>query len=154
MPAWVTLTTNDVLAGLTLREREDFATTSVDAAVPDRLEALLADLTAEIRGYIATWPQNSLSADPAKIPPSFRARAVAIARWRILVSVPEYDPGDARKLEYEAAEAFFRRVTDGKIRPEPADDAVAPEVPQEAHHATPRILSRPRRFTRRHQDGI
>lgn len=131
MPAWVTLTENDVLAGLTALEREDFATASVDPAVPDRLPALLADLTAEIRGYIATWSQNSLSADPAKIPPSFRARAVAIARWRLLVSVPDYDPGDARKLEYEAAERFFRSVAEGKIRPEKADDAVQPDVPSE-----------------------
>ena len=154
MPAWVTLTPNDVLAGLTATERTDFATASVDPEVPDRLEALLADLTAEIRGYIVTWAANPLSADSGKIPPSFRARAVAIARWRLLVSVPDYDPGDARKLEYEAAEAFFRKVAEGKIRPEPADDAVTNPVPPEAQFPTPVIKSRRRLWTRESQDGI
>lgn len=154
MPAWVTISINDVLSGLTLREREDFGTTSVDADVPDRLTGILADLTAEIRGYVATWPQNTISADPSKIPPSFRARAVAIARWRLLVSVPDYNPGDARKAEYEAAESFFKRVADGKIRPEPADDAVENTVPTEKPFPRPRIRSRERRFTRETQDGI
>lgn len=113
------------------RERDDFAKTSVGATVTDRLLPILADLTAEIRGYIATWSPNTISADATKIPPSFKAKALSIARWRLLITIPGYTPGEARKLEFEKADMFFNKVAEGKIRPEPADDAQATEVPSE-----------------------
>lgn len=95
------------------------------------VETVLENLTAEIRGMIATWSPNTLSADATLIPPSVKARALAIARWRILTSVPNYEPDDARKLEYEAAEKFMLLIATGKFRPEPADDAAPTTVPTE-----------------------
>lgn len=128
---WVTLDAEDVLGAMTKRERDDFATTSVDVAVPDRIAPILSDLVAEIRGHVATWSQNTLSADASKIPPAFRARALAIARWRVLITIPGYNPGEPRKAEWEAAEKFFQQVAAGKIRPEAATDAVPSAVPSE-----------------------
>lgn len=126
---WTPLTVDDLLSALTSREREDFARTSVEVTVPDRAAPILADLVAEIRGYIVSHSPNSISADAALIPPSFKARAVALARWRLLTTIPGYAPGDARKLEYEKADTFFQDVAKGKIRPETADDAITPDVP-------------------------
>lgn len=128
---WTTLTVDDLLSSMTSREREDFAKTSATLGVPDRATPLLTDLVAEIRGYIATWAPNSLSADATLIPPSFKAKALSIARWRLLITVPGYNPGDARKLDFEKADAFFAKVAEGKIRPEPADDAVPTNVASE-----------------------
>ncbi|GAA5482059.1 hypothetical protein [Haloferula sargassicola] len=128
---WVTVTANDVLGAMTKREREDFATVSTDVEVPDRVTPILADLVAEIRGYITTWSQNTVSADSTKIPQSFRARALDLARARVLATIPGYDQGEDRRKATEAAESFFKRVADGKIRPEPAEDARANTTPNE-----------------------
>lgn len=99
----------------------------------DRIPQILADLTAEIRGYIASWAQNeTLSADAGQIPPEFKAKALSIARWRLLITVPGYDPGDARELDYKNADAFFNSVAAGKIRPAPAPDAIKSTVPEQA----------------------
>lgn len=102
-----------------------------EADLAPTVDSVLANLTAEIRGMIATWSPNTLSADASLIPPSLKARALAVARWRILTSVPNYEPDDARKLEYEAAEKVLQLVATGKFRPEPADDATPTTVPTE-----------------------
>lgn len=117
MPNWVALTEDDVLSGMTAREREDFARVSVGTAVPDRVAPILADLVAEIQGMIASRADNPAPPDEFSIPSEFKARAVSLARWRILISIPGYQPGDARKMDYEKAEAFFMAVAQGKIRP-------------------------------------
>lgn len=121
---WIALTTADLSQVLHSSEQ------SLDSATVSA-EEVLASLTAEIRGMISTWSPNTLSADTTKIPLSFKARALVIARWRILTTMPDYAPDDARKLEYEKAEQFFRDVAKGVIRPEPADDAEANTVPTE-----------------------
>lgn len=130
---WTQLTPDDLLSSMTQRERDDFGKVSAGSSVEDRVCPILADLVAEIRGFIATHSPNSISANTQLIPPSFKAKAVSVARWRVLISVPGYQPGDARKLDFEKADQFFQKVAEGKIRPEPADDAiptqVAPEQP-------------------------
>lgn len=150
---WTTLTIDDLLSALTSREREDFAKTSVEASVPDRAAPILTDLVAEVRGYIVSHSPNSISADPTKIPASFKARAVAMARWRLLTTIPGYSPGDARKLEYEKADAFFQDVAKGKIRPEAADDAITPDVPGATPTAVQIITGPGSRTGRERMDG-
>ena len=151
---WTPLTPDDLLSSITFREREDFAKISTTLGVPDRVIPLLADLVAEIRGYIATWSPNTLSADPTLIPPSFKAKALSIARWRLLITIPGYDPKEARKLDFEKADAFFMAVAKGQIRPEPADDAIVTGVPSEKP-AGVQIVSGPgSRTGRERMDGI
>ena len=128
---WITITPDDIESTMTSSERDDFATADASVSLPDRAAPVISDLIAEIRGYIATWSPNSISADTTLIPPSFKAKALSMARWRLLISVPGYQPGDARKLDFEKADAFFNKVAEGKIRPEPADDAVVTAVPSE-----------------------
>jgi hypothetical protein len=154
LPTWLALTANDLLSSMTTREREDFGKTSVGLVVTDRVLPILADLVAEIRGYIGSHPGNSLSADAALIPGEFKAKALAIARWRVLVTIPGYQPGDARKLEYEKADTFFNNVAKGTISPRPAPDAVESQVPQGRLIASPQIRARSRRYSRAQQDGI
>lgn len=151
---WTSLTANDILSSMTTREREDFGKTSVAVAVPDRVVPILADLVAEIRGYIGSHSTNTLSADATLIPGEFKAKALAIARWRVLITIPGYQPGDARKLEYEKADAFFLAVAKGTIRPAPAADAIPSETANATPFPSPKISARTRRFHRDSQDGI
>jgi hypothetical protein len=129
--SWITLSAADLKSAMTSKEVVDFGRSVVDVDLADRVVPILADVVQEVRGYIASWTQNTLSADPAKIPASFKAKALHLARWRVLTTIPGYQPGEARKAEWEAANTFFRDVARGVIRPEPADDAVASEVPSE-----------------------
>lgn len=120
---WVTLLAADLESTMTASEREDFAQSDVSVAMPDRAVVIASDLVAEIRGLIRGASGNSLSTNPALIPPEFKARALALGRWRLLTTIPGYQPGEARKLEYEKADAFFAKVAEGKIRPQAPDDA-------------------------------
>ena len=115
--AWVALTVDDVLSGMTEKERNDFAKTSVAVTVPDRLAPVLTDLVQEIQGMIASRADNPVPPSATVIPAEFKARAVSMARWRVLTSIPGYQPGDSRKLDYEKADAFFMQVAKGAIRP-------------------------------------
>ena len=151
---WTPLTTDDLLSSMTVREREDFAKTSATLGVPDRAAPILTDLVAEVRGYIATWSPNSLSADATLIPPSFKAKALSIARWRLLITLPGYNPGDARKLDFEKADAFFNKVAEGKIRPEAADDAIPTTVPSEKPAGVEIVSGPGSRTGRTRMDGI
>lgn len=117
MATWVTLTEDDVLSGMTQREREDFAKSATSSRVPDRMVPILSDLVAEIQGYIASRADNPTPPSETVIPAEFKARAVSIARWRVLITIPGYTPGESRKLDYEKAETFFSLVAQGKIRP-------------------------------------
>jgi hypothetical protein len=151
---WVGLSADSLLSAMTDREIEDFGKVSAKVSVPDRVTPILADLVNEIRGYIGSHSRNTLSADPLLIPSEFVAKAMAIARWRVLTSIPGYKPGDARKDEYDKADAFFTSVAKGTIRPRPAPDAEANPVPEGKPSPKPRINARSRRFGRDMQDGI
>lgn len=141
---WISLNSSD-LDDVLLSSEQDLSTT---------VESVLMNLTLEIRGMIATWSANTLSADGTKIPPAFKARALALARWRILTGIPDYQPDDARRLEYEAAEKFFALVATGKIRPEPADDAVQTEMPSEKPAGVEIVSAPGSRTGRARMDGI
>jgi hypothetical protein len=144
MATWSTLTENDVLSGMTQRERDDFAKTSVGVSVTDRIVPILADLVAEIQGLIASRADNPVPPADDVIPSEFKARAVSLARWRVLISIPGYQPGEARKLDYEKADAFFMKVAEGKIRPraEAAEGAPAATPTSGTWNSENRFLGR------------
>jgi hypothetical protein len=152
---WITLTRDHLLASLTESERERFGKASMPPG-DDRIIEILSNLTKEIRGYIGSWAQNeTLSQDATQIPPEFKRNALSIARWDLLSSIPGYQPGEARKLSYEKAEAFFAKVAEGKIRPAPAPDAIANTVPEEQRQPGVQIVaSQPKRTGRQNMNGL
>ena len=156
MSAWIKLTREHLISALSKKEREDFGKTSVEEVGDDRVIEILSDLTAEIRGYIGSWAQNAtLSTDATQIPPEFKAKALSIARWRLLISIPGYSPGKSRELDFEKADAFFNEVAKGRIRPAPADDAVPNTVPDEAHQPGVEVVtSQPPRTGRAKMNGL
>jgi hypothetical protein len=142
--SWVTLTADDILSGMTEKERNDFAKTSVGVAVPDRLAPILADLVAEIQDAIASRSDNPAPPASNMIPAGFKARAVSIARWRVLITIPQYNPGDSRKLDYENAEKFFSEVASGKrrLRSDAVEGAPAPVASTGRWNSNNKILGR------------
>jgi len=155
MPNWITLTEADLLSSLTESERVDFGTTDAPDTPGDRVPQLLSDLVAEIRGYIATCTQNQLSADATLIPRSMRANALAIARFRLLITVPNYQPGEARQLEYDNAIKYFGQVALCKFRPEPPEDPMKNPVPEETPQHGVQVVSAPGlRTGRKRMNGI
>jgi hypothetical protein len=150
---WTTLTSADLEDVMTSNEQA-LAAVSTSVGRPNRIPGILANLIAEIRGMVATWAPNTLSADTTKIPPSFKARALVLARGRVLTGIPDYVQDDDRKKETEEAEAFFRLVAKGTIRPEPADDAVATAVPAEKPSGVEIVSCPGSRTGRERMDGI
>jgi hypothetical protein len=144
MATWTQLTEDDVLSSMTQRERDDFSKASVGGSVADRLIPILTDLTAEIQEMIASRADNPKPPSELVIPAGFKARAVSIARWRILITVPGYQPGEARKLDFEKADAFFAKVAEGKIRPrqEVEEDAPAPTPTSGTWNSENKVLGR------------
>ncbi len=128
---WITLTVEHLKSKMTSQEVADCGLGATDGTPADRVPSILADITQEVRGAIKSWTQNTLSADETKIPEEFKSRALDIARWQLLNTIPGYPIGESRKMAYEKAETFFRDVARGVIRPEPADDAEATAVPSE-----------------------
>jgi hypothetical protein len=116
---------------MTTKELADFGKAVTSGLVPDRVVPILADVTHEVRGAIATWTQNKLSANPDLIPASFKRKALDLARWSVLTSIPGYLPGKAREDANDRAEKFFAGVGRGNPRPEAPEDAVTPDVPSE-----------------------
>ena len=125
---WITPTAKH-LEGVMTTYEATLAQTAVSVGTPDRIPGIIANQVAEIRGMIATWSPNTLSADTSKIPPSMLGRALVLIRNTVLTGVPEYVQSDERKVETKDANDYFLVVAKGTIRPEPADDAMANTVP-------------------------
>lgn len=114
----------------------------------------LTKMADEIRTMIRSHSPNTVSADPLKIPAGFLGRALLVVRNRLLTGIPDYVIDEDRRKQGDQAEAWFLKVADGKIRPEPASDAIANETPNAKPSPSPRINARSRRFSRDQQDGI
>ena len=112
-------------------ERTVAATVDASMSLPDRSVPVIANLIAKVRTLITTWSPNTVSADATKIPPGFLDDFLIVARHRVMSSVQGFDKSEERDAEYKAAEAFFDKVARGTIRPQPARDAAANDVPSE-----------------------
>lgn len=141
---WVALTLTDLKSSMTPTEIDLFGKTDVDGALDDRAQAILDDLVAEVRGYIVAAPsRNQLSEDATLIPGSMKAKALALARWNLLITIPGYQPGDSRKAAWTDANSYFLAVAKGTIRPEPPPDAVTNPTPLETpEHGAEIVTSR------------
>lgn len=114
----------------------------------------LTKMAAEIRTMITTWSPNTVSANPLKIPPGFQARALIVVRNRLLTGIPDYQIDEDRRSQGKQAEAWFLEVARGKIRPQPASDAVANDVPSEFPSGAEVVSSAPSRTGRERMNGL
>jgi len=78
MPAWITLTIDDVADYLVGAQVNALRTAALSAGQSDPVAEAIADISAEVRNYIRTCSTNILSITPNTIPPELRRHAVAL----------------------------------------------------------------------------
>ena len=120
----------------------------------DTITSVLTNLAAEIRTMITTWSPNTVSANALKIPAGFMRRALIVARDSLLTGIPGYVQDEERKKQTETANAWFLEVARGKIRPQPASDAVVNDVPTERPAGVEVVSSRPARTGAQRMNGL
>jgi hypothetical protein len=126
--AWITPTETDLGARLASAELAALQTAAVGDygnTVPD----VLASVVAEVRGRVAANPANSLG-DAGTIPEELKAAALAIARWRILTRLPGMRSlqDEARRAEYNDAQALLTAVARGEFAIEQPDDPIEADI--------------------------
>lgn len=151
--AWVEISEVELKHSLTSLEREIFGKTVVDGSPADRVPGILGDVTALVRSYISSCERNQLDQNTNLIPRMAMHHALAIARWRLLTTIPKYNPGEPRKEEYEKAISFFEEMAKCKIMP---PKSLNPQSSAEVISISnsPHICGRKRSYTRPQQDGI
>ena len=116
---WITITTDDLKSALNAEELEIYSTHAADATDVDRADDIVLSIISQVRGDIATCSRNKLSIDPSLIPDAYVTNALAIARYRLLSTLPYCTISDSRTREYDTAVRFFDSVAKATRRPEP-----------------------------------
>lgn len=125
--AWTALTADDVLSELTPAEASTLQTLLAGSTPEQKLQPILVRVVLDIQGNIKSggYPCDP---DSTKLPPGLLSAAVAIARWRFLISVP--DSGTLatkeRKDANDAAEAKLKLVAQQQWSPEAPTAPVNP----------------------------
>ena len=116
MSSWKKITEQNLVAALSRREveayRRDFEVETVDL--------LIADVTAEVRDYIASNGNVRLDPDETKIPPSCVAKALDILVIRVMKRI-NLQPVQVRIDAAKAAEDYFQKIAEGRINPQSYD---------------------------------
>lgn len=154
--SWTAPTPSNVLEEFTPAERAQLANIQGGA---DNLTPILARVVAEFRQAIADAGRETDS-DTTTMPDGFHGQAIALARWRWLISIPQAKAMQTpeRKAAAEKAETLIEDIATGK----------RPVAPPDSSSGTGGIASpsfgtrggsaandpRAREFTRDTQDGI
>ena len=116
MSSWKKITEQNLVAALSRREveayRRDFEVETVDL--------LIADVTAEVRDYIASNGNVRLDPDERNIPPSCVAKALDILAIRVLKRI-NVQPVQVRIDAAKSAEEYFQKIAEGRITPQSYD---------------------------------
>lgn len=113
MPDWIIFTDADVLAEFTPSER---ATINNIQGATNGLPRICTNAIAEFRQAISDAGTDISSAGVGKMPEGFIAKAVALARWRWLISIPQAKSMQTpeRKEAADKAEELLNDIATGK----------------------------------------
>lgn len=123
---WNALTTAGILSRLTAQELAAVRQQSVEVGQADPLAEVLAQVTAEVRGYVAAHAPNRLG--PAgTLPDQLHGTAVGLARWRLCSRLAVGRMADVlltepRRQEYEDGLRLLRDVSSGRFAVEQPDE--------------------------------
>lgn len=148
---WTTLTSDDLLRGLTGAERSALTTAALGSGQADPLPGIIADVVAEARGYIAANKANVLGAGNT-VPEKLRIALIARVRFEAFTRLPVGRSllTEDRVKSNEAAIALLRDVAAGKFAIEEPEVASTEVVSAPG----PRFQRPIREFTRQNQDGL
>lgn len=127
--AWKTLSEEQVRTRLSGPELAALRTAALAAGQEDPLPEVIAQVTGEVRGYVAACSANRLG--PAgTIPPQLESAALALIRYRLAGRLPVRTlMTDDRRTEREAAERLLRDVAACKFAVEAPADAGPEKLP-------------------------
>ncbi len=123
--SWEVLTTEDVLNEFTLPEasslRNLYGSGSGSGAPFYNIDMIVVNVIDEVRGYIIAGNYAVDLVFDNTIPTGLFEDAIAIARWRILISAPMLKQlqTEERKLAFEAALKKMLLIAEGKFFVEP-----------------------------------
>lgn len=123
---WAALDTDNLLSTLTEPERAALRSAATKPGQADPVETVRADVTEYVRGSIQSGG-GSLDA-AGTIPAMMIFHATALWRYRALTRLPSYKISDERDKERSAAEAYFLKVAEGRVKvpvPDPAAEGPA-----------------------------
>jgi hypothetical protein len=148
--SWITLTETDVKNHVTGAEYTMISTKALSSGQSNPVPTILADVTKEVRGYVAV--RHQLDAGVDTLPDECKTAALDLTVARLLRRVPGgvLDPkGDRAKAE-ERATQFLRDVAAGKIA------LVATTTPSSSQASVAGVTHGvPTRTTKReHLDGL
>lgn len=151
---WLQLNTADVLKELTPAEQRTLE--NIQGAT-NNLGEIVGDVAAEFRQAITDSGVDISTTASGFIPPGFRGQAVALARWRWLISIPQAKAMQTaeRKEAAEKAEKLIEAIANGD-RPVAAPDATTGGIagPSFGTRGGTRATDpREREFTRTTQEG-
>ena len=116
MSSWKQITEQNLVAALSRHEveayRRDFEVETVDL--------LIADVTAEVRDYVASNGNVRMDPDTRNIPPSCVAKAIDILVIRVLKRI-NVQPVQVRIDAAKSAEEYFQKIAEGRITPQSYD---------------------------------
>lgn len=116
--SWKAIAEQNLVAALSRHEveayRRDFEVETVGL--------LIADVTAEVRDYIASNGNVRMDPDTRNIPPSCVAKALDILVIRVLKRI-NVQPVQVRIDAAKSAEEYFQKIAEGKINPQGYDAA-------------------------------
>ncbi len=117
--SWATPTADDVLSEFTQQEIDQIKKIQGAANLP----GILARVVAEIRDYIRSGGYALDATDETTIPLGLHNDAITLARWRLLIALPQAKnlQSDARKEATERAEKKLLLIADQKFSVEPPD---------------------------------
>lgn len=119
--SWKAPTADDVLSEFTPAENESLNTLLKGGAnVTARVTAILSRAVAEIRGYIRSGNYVVDSTSDSTLPVSLVTNAVAMTRWRLLISVPQFLQFQTkeRKDAYDKSIAKLESIAAQKFVPD------------------------------------
>ena len=124
---WKKLTEDDLVTTLSRAEVDTFKNDFEIEAV----ERLLADTTAEVRGYIDAGRKCRMSPDASTLPPMLVTPTLEVAAFRLLKR-RNVNPNEARTTAYERALSLFEKVAAGQIVPADYNAPAADDTKQVA----------------------
>jgi Protein of unknown function (DUF1320) len=135
---WIAITATDVESVMAGPELEAVrrAAGDADGDEADMLPAIITTVTNEIRAHIEDCSENRLGA-AGTLPERVHHHALAVIRYRLLSRL-DMGVGEGRQKEYDDATAFFRRVSECRVKIEQPDDA---DVVREANTPTVDVVT-------------
>lgn len=124
---WLAFTTSHVTAQLS--EAEATAVVAVLGGTTSKLDAVVAQVTAQIRDDILAG-DYPLHATTTYIPGGLVNDAVAIARWKLLLALPGMEDlqSKVRENEYKEAMDKLKAIAATKRKVEPPEGSITPAI--------------------------